>query len=84
MPRIRVRWNEASPCPAAKDYSRAYLHPSGQGPARCWALILLTMVNLSYYQELMAGGTGGDHGGRFEEFRHQTQAMWAQGDLPPR
>jgi queuine tRNA-ribosyltransferase len=75
--------DEASPCPAARDYSRAYLHhlvKAGEmlGP------ILLTMVNLSYYQELMAGARAAITAGRFEDFRHQTKAMWAQGDVPPR
>ena len=46
--------------------------------------ILLTMVNLSYYQELMAGARAAITGGRFEDFRDQTNAMWAQGDVPPR
>jgi queuine tRNA-ribosyltransferase len=75
--------DEASPCPAARDYSRAYLHhlvKAGEmlGP------ILLTMVNLSYYQELMAGARAAITAGRFEDFRHQTKAMWAQGDIPAR
>jgi queuine tRNA-ribosyltransferase len=73
--------DEASPCPAARDYSRAYLHhlvKAGEmlGP------ILLTMVNLSYYQELMAGARAAITAGRFEDFRHQTKGMWAQGDIP--
>jgi queuine tRNA-ribosyltransferase len=75
--------DEASPCPAARDYSRAYLHhlvKAGEmlGP------ILLTMVNLSYYQELMAGMRAAVMAGRFEDFRNQTRAMWEQGDVPPR
>ena len=45
--------DEASECPAARDYSRAYLHhlvKSGE----ILGMMLLTWVNLSYYQHLMA------------------------------
>ncbi len=49
--------DEASDCPAARDYSRAYLHhlvKSGE----ILGMMLLTWVNLSYYQQLMADDTG--------------------------
>ncbi|HEY3643359.1 MAG TPA: tRNA guanosine(34) transglycosylase Tgt [Xanthobacteraceae bacterium] len=72
-----------SPCPAARDYSRAYLHHLVKAGEMLGA-ILLTMVNLSYYQELMAGARAAITAGRFEDFRQETDAMWAQGDLPPR
>ncbi len=45
--------DEASDCPAARDYSRAYLHhlvKSGE----ILGMMLLTWVNLAYYQTLMA------------------------------
>jgi queuine tRNA-ribosyltransferase len=44
--------------------------------------ILLSTVNLAYYQTLMAGMREAIAGARFEEFRDQTSAQWAQGDLP--
>jgi queuine tRNA-ribosyltransferase len=75
--------DEASTCPAARDYSRAYLHHLTKAGEMLGA-ILLTMVNLSYYQELMAGVRTGVAAGRFEDFRNQILAMWAQGDLPAR
>jgi queuine tRNA-ribosyltransferase len=75
--------DEASPCPAARDYSRAYLHHLVKAGEMLGA-ILLTMVNLSYYQELMGGMRAAITAGRFEEFREQTLATWAQGDVPPR
>ncbi len=75
--------DEASPCPAARDYSRAYLHHLVKAGEMLGA-ILLTMVNLAYYQELMAAARGAITAGRFAEFCHQTRALWAQGDLPPR
>jgi queuine tRNA-ribosyltransferase len=75
--------DEESPCPAARDYSRAYLHHLVKA-GEILGAILLTMVNLSYYQELMAGMRAAIAAGRFEEFRRQTHAVWAQGDVPPR
>jgi queuine tRNA-ribosyltransferase len=75
--------DEASSCPAARDYSRAYLHHLVKADEILGA-ILLTMVNLSYYQELMAGARAAIAAGRFEDFRRQTHATWQQGDLPPR
>jgi queuine tRNA-ribosyltransferase len=72
-----------SKCPAARDYSRAYLHHLVKAGEMLGA-VLLTMVNLSYYQELMAGARAAVMAGQFEEFRGQTHAMWAQGDVPPR
>jgi queuine tRNA-ribosyltransferase len=75
--------DETSACPAARDYSRAYLHHLVKAGETLGA-ILLTMVNLAYYQELMAGMRAAIAAGRFEDFRNQTGAMWAQGDLPLR
>src|SRR4030088_865460 len=46
--------DEASACPPARDYSRAYLHHLVKANEMLGA-ILLTTVNLAYYQELMAG-----------------------------
>jgi queuine tRNA-ribosyltransferase len=75
--------DETSACPAARDYSRAYLHHLVKAGETLGA-ILLTMVNLAYYQELMAGMRAAITARRFEDFRNQAGAMWAQGDLPPR
>jgi queuine tRNA-ribosyltransferase len=72
-----------SACPEARDYSRAYLHHLIKAGEMLGA-ILLTMVNLSYYQELMAGMRTAIAARRFEDFRAETQAMWALGDLPAR
>jgi queuine tRNA-ribosyltransferase len=72
-----------SPCPAARDYSRAYLHHLVKAGEMLGA-ILLTTVNLFYYQELLAGARAAIRARRFEDFRQQTQARWNQGDLPSR
>src|SRR5216684_710173 len=73
--------DETSSCPAARDYSRAYLHHLVKANEMLGA-ILLTTVNLAYYQALMADMRAAITAGRFAEFRDQTTAMWAQGDVP--
>jgi queuine tRNA-ribosyltransferase len=73
--------DDASACPAARDYSRAYLHHLVKANEMLGAM-LLTTINLAYYQELMAGIRGAIAMGRFEEFRQATKAGWAAGDIP--
>jgi queuine tRNA-ribosyltransferase len=69
-----------SPCPAARDYSRAYLHHLFKANEMLGAM-LLTAVNLSYYQELMAGMRAAIGEGRFTDFRDETREGWARGDV---
>ncbi len=52
MPTIRARSTRRSDCPAARDYSRAYLHHLVKSQEALGAM-LLTWNNLSYYQRLM-------------------------------
>ena len=71
--------DEASTCPAARDYSRAYLHhlvKSGE----ILGMMLLTWVNLAYYQDLMAGMRSAISAKRFGDFADQVRADWARGD----
>jgi queuine tRNA-ribosyltransferase len=71
--------DEASDCPAARDYSRAYwrhLVKSGE----ILAMTGLTAVNLSYYQTLMAGMRAAIARGRLEDFIDDTRAGWARGE----
>lgn len=71
-----------SDCPAASDYSRAYLHhlvKSGEALGG----MLLTWNNLAYYQYLMAGIRQAISDGCFEEFAQRTQEDWAKGDIDP-
>jgi queuine tRNA-ribosyltransferase len=68
-----------SPCEAARNYSRAYLHHL----MRCeeiLGMMLLTWVNLAYYQELMSGMRAAIAEGRFESFRRETKDAWGRGD----
>ena len=64
-----------SSCPAAREYSRAYLHhlvKSGE----ILGMMLLTWVNLAYYQDLMAGMRAAIAAGGFDDFRARTMAGW--------
>jgi queuine tRNA-ribosyltransferase len=45
--------------------------------------ILLTMVNVAYYQELMAGIRAAITVGNFTNFCAQTRESWARGDVAP-
>jgi len=69
-----------STCPAARDYSRAYLHHLVKANEMLGA-ILLSQINLHYYQDLMRGMRDSIEHRRFEEFRVQTRDGWARGDL---
>ena len=73
--------DEESDCPAARDYSRAYLHhlvKSGEA----LAAMLLTWNNLAYYQSLMRDIRAAIEAGRFEERAAEITEGWARGDLP--
>ena len=73
--------DEASDCPAARDYSRAYLHHLVKSGEMLGAM-LLTWSNLAYYQELMAGVRGAIAAGSYADFVAATKEGWARGDLP--
>jgi queuine tRNA-ribosyltransferase len=65
-----------SRCPAARDFSRAYLHHlfrSGEALGGT----LLSIVNLYYYQDLMAGARTAIATGRFADYLAQTREQWA-------
>src|SRR4029077_3253361 len=70
-----------SPHPVARTYSRAYLHHLTKANEILGA-VLLSTINLAYYQTLMTGMREAIASARFAEFRDQTAAQWAQGDLP--
>jgi len=65
-----------SGCPAAQDYSRAYLHHLVKANEMLGG-ILLSIINLHYYQDLMHGMREAIEQGRFADFRAQTKAAWA-------
>ncbi|VIO74031.1 tRNA guanosine(34) transglycosylase Tgt [Bradyrhizobium ivorense] len=72
--------DEESPWPAARNYSRAYLHHLVRAGETLGAM-LLSEINVAYYQELMQGIRAAIASGTFEEFKMQTRAGWARGDI---
>jgi queuine tRNA-ribosyltransferase len=75
--------DEASGCQAARTYSRAYLHHLVKANEMLGA-ILLSTINLAYYQELMAGARNAIAAGQFAAFAAELKAGWTRGDLPLR
>ena len=73
--------DEQSAHPAARTYSRAYLHHLTKAN-EILGQVLLSTINLAYYQELMAGMRKAITGGKFAEFQGATMAQWERGDLP--
>jgi queuine tRNA-ribosyltransferase len=74
--------DDQSPCETTRTYSRAYLHHLVRVNEMLGGM-LLSAINLAYYQELMAGMRDAIVRGRFAEFRDQTREGWEQGDLSP-
>src|SRR5712672_570357 len=68
-----------SRCPAARDYSRAYLHHLVKANETLGAM-LLSIVNLFYYQDLMQGMRAAIAAGRFSDFAGMVRENWARGD----
>ncbi len=74
--------DEASPNANCRRFSRAYLHHLVRTEEILGAMIL-SQINLSYYQELVSGARAAIEAGTFEDFAAATRASWARGDLPP-
>jgi queuine tRNA-ribosyltransferase len=71
----------ASDCPAARDYSRGYLHHLVRSNEMLGAM-LVTWNNLAYYQSLMQGIRDAIAAGRFDDHRAALKDDWARGDAP--
>ena len=69
--------DEASSCPAARDYSRAYLHHLIRSGEYLGAM-LLSWVNTAFYQELMAAMRAAIEDGRFDIWAEETKARIAR------
>jgi queuine tRNA-ribosyltransferase len=74
--------DEESDCPAARDYSRAYLHHLVKSGESLGAM-LLTWNNLSYYQRLMHDIRDAIEAKKFADRAAEITEGWARGDLPP-
>ena len=70
-----------SPHPVARKYSRAYLHHLTKANEILGA-VLLSTINLAYYQTLMAGMRTAIVARRFSAFREYIMEGWELGDLP--
>jgi queuine tRNA-ribosyltransferase len=62
-----------SQCPAARDYSRAYLHHLVKGQEYL-AAMLLSWANVAFYEELMAAMRQAIAEGRFASWARETKA----------
>lgn len=72
--------DEASPNPTARRFSRAYLHHL----VRCEEILgamILSQINLSYYQELMEGMRRAIEAGAFSDHAAAVRDGWARGDI---
>jgi queuine tRNA-ribosyltransferase len=75
--------DEESDWPAARDISRAYLHHLVKANEVLGAM-LLSEINIAYYQRLMGGMREAIAARTFDAFRAKVRAEWEQGDLAPR
>ena len=69
--------DETSSCPAARDFSRAYLHHLFKANEMLGAM-LLSWANVAYYQELMSGIREAISAGRLGDFAQTTRAGWRE------
>jgi queuine tRNA-ribosyltransferase len=67
--------------PTCLHYSRAYLHHLFKAEEMLGPM-LLTLHNLHYYQELMAGIRAAIARGQLAEHAASLRAGWDKGDLP--
>jgi queuine tRNA-ribosyltransferase len=74
--------DEASPNPNCRRFSRAYLHHLVRTEEILGAMIL-SQINLAYYQELVSGTRDAITAGTLSDFAATTREGWARGDLPP-
>jgi len=75
--------DDESPWAPARTYSRAYLHHLVKAGEALGAM-LLSEINIAYFQTLMSGIRQAIAAGNFQEFREQTRQGWATGDIAPR
>ena len=75
--------DEESSWPATRTYARAYLHHLVKSNETLGAM-LLSGINVAYYQSLMHGIRDAIAAGRFAAFSATTREGWARGDLAPR
>jgi queuine tRNA-ribosyltransferase len=75
--------DEESSWPSTRNIARAYLHHLVRSGETLGAM-LLSEINVAYYQHLMRGMREAITGGTFEAFQMKTRADWARGDIASR
>jgi queuine tRNA-ribosyltransferase len=75
--------DEESLWPSTRTYARAYLHHLVKSGETLGAM-LLSEINVAYYQRLMHDIRDAISKGTFESFAEHTRAEWAKGDIAPR
>ncbi len=75
--------DETSSWPSTRNTSRAYLHHLVRSGETLGAM-LLSEINVAYYQSLMHDIRQAISSGTFASFREQTRQQWAIGDIAPR
>jgi len=75
--------DEESSWPSTRNYSRAYLHHLVKSGETLGAM-LLSEINVAYYERLMHDIRDAIATGSFATFRESTQQGWARGDIPVR
>src|SRR3982074_2031875 len=75
--------DEESPWPSTCTYARAYLHHLVKAGETLGAM-LLSEINIRYYQRLMHDIRDAISKGTFESFCEHTRAEWTKGDIAPR
>lgn len=68
--------------PAARIYSRAYLHHLVKAGEILGAM-LLSAINLAYYQSLMQRARAAIEAKHFADFCRETKDAWQRGDIAP-
>ncbi|MBT5160153.1 MAG: tRNA guanosine(34) transglycosylase Tgt [Alphaproteobacteria bacterium] len=72
--------DETCPCPACQSYSRAYLNHLFKA-RELFGYTLLTLHNLTYYQQIMAGLREAIAAGELDRFAGDFYAAQAAGDI---
>src|SRR3984885_5511042 len=75
--------DETSCWPSTCTYARAYLHHLVKSGETLGAM-LLSEINIAYYQRLMHEIREAILQGTFASFRARTREQWARGDITPR
>ena len=75
--------DEAVPCPASRDYSRAYIHHLFKAREHLGAM-LLSWHNIAFFHALTARMRDEIRAGTFEAFRREYAVKWAATRSKPR